>query len=111
MQLKIESDNYLQINRSNGEELHTSILWDGIMGEPSRVSGEARDPYNGEAYSTGATGALCNTGGRQNSAREKLQEKTPDPLPSCSLAPSLPHSYSSAPWHRREGKEGGGEWA
>lgn len=59
MQLKIESDNYLQINSSNGEELHTRVLWDGVMGEPSWVSGEARDPYDGEAYSPGATGGLC----------------------------------------------------
>lgn len=41
MQLKNESDNYLQINRSDGEELHTGLLWDVVTGEPSRVWGEA----------------------------------------------------------------------
>ena len=44
MQLKRESDNYSQITRCDGEEPHTGVLWDGVMGEQSQVWGEARDP-------------------------------------------------------------------
>lgn len=99
MQLKNESDNYLQINRSD-EELHTGLLWDGVTGEPSRVWGEA-------CMMGVQVGCAGGSWGRQT-ALGRLQV----PLPSCSLAPSLPHSaFIGALAQERGERTGWGEWA